>query len=461
MRRASILFCFLAAVAPHVRADATARLEVLGLTPTGAALADAIAARQRPVVELLLTAHADVNGADPDGRTPLLAATVAGDSDIVPRLIAAGANPNRADRNGVTPLMIASGRGDLPVIRALLERRALLDAADCDGHTALHYAFAARRIEAAQHLLSLKPKPEVPCADGRDLLALAVETQDWRFIGPIVERRPAGGEWNFSARSALAQALAEKDADKVHLVLSKFAGPPAPEGCRQPLLAYAVAVNDLSLGRFLLEAGADPNTPVEGPLDPGFLEHIKPAFLRHYLAEENGMTILMVASGLGHADFVKLLLDRGANRFQATQSKYKLIPLYFAAWGEHAATLQVLLGNAPAPGEVRIEISLGSQNATLIRGGSPVFHTNISTGRKGFATPTGQFVVTDKKTEHVSTIYKVKMPFFMRLNCRDFGMHEGVVPDHPASHGCIRLPRDAARKLFKEVPIGTLVTITH
>ena len=68
---------------------------------------------------------------------------------------------------------------------------------------------------------------------------------------------------------------------------------------------------------------------------------------------------------------------------------------------------------------------------------------------------------TDKKTEHVSTIYKVKMPFFMRLNCRDFGMHEGVVPDHPASHGCIRVPRDAARKLFKEVPIGTLVTITH
>ena len=69
--------------------------------------------------------------------------------------------------------------------------------------------------------------------------------------------------------------------------------------------------------------------------------------------------------------------------------------------------------------------------------------------------------MTDKKIDHVSTIYKVKMPYFMRLNCRDFGMHEGVVPDYPASHGCIRLPADAARKLFKEVPIGTLVTITN
>lgn len=68
-------------------------------------------------------------------------------------------------------------------------------------------------------------------------------------------------------------------------------------------------------------------------------------------------------------------------------------------------------------------------------------------------------MVTDKHQTHVSSIYKVKMPFFMRLNCRDFGMHEGHVPDYPASHGCIRLPADIARRLFKEVPIGTLVTI--
>jgi lipoprotein-anchoring transpeptidase ErfK/SrfK len=51
------------------------------------------------------------------------------------------------------------------------------------------------------------------------------------------------------------------------------------------------------------------------------------------------------------------------------------------------------------------------------------------------------------------------MPYFMRLSCRDFGMHEGVVQPYPASHGCIRLPGDAAKKLFAEIPVGTLVTI--
>jgi lipoprotein-anchoring transpeptidase ErfK/SrfK len=88
-------------------------------------------------------------------------------------------------------------------------------------------------------------------------------------------------------------------------------------------------------------------------------------------------------------------------------------------------------------------------------------HTGISTGKAGYATPTGEFVVTDKKLVHVSTIYKVEMPYFMRLSCKDFGMHEGYVPDYPASHGCIRLPSEAAHRLYKEVPIGTLVTITN
>ncbi len=75
--------------------------------------------------------------------------------------------------------------------------------------------------------------------------------------------------------------------------------------------------------------------------------------------------------------------------------------------------------------------------------------------------PTGRFVITDKHRDHKSTIYKVPMPFFMRLNCRDFGMHEGNLPGYPASHGCIRLPGDTARRLYHDIPIGTLVTINH
>jgi lipoprotein-anchoring transpeptidase ErfK/SrfK len=118
-----------------------------------------------------------------------------------------------------------------------------------------------------------------------------------------------------------------------------------------------------------------------------------------------------------------------------------------------------LLGGGPSPDQLRIEITLASQRAAVIKDGVSVFDTVCSTGRSGFSTRTGDFVITDKDRNHRSTIYKVDMPYFMRLSCLDFGMHEGAVPNYPASHGCIRLPGEAARKLFAEIPVGTLVTV--
>jgi lipoprotein-anchoring transpeptidase ErfK/SrfK len=119
----------------------------------------------------------------------------------------------------------------------------------------------------------------------------------------------------------------------------------------------------------------------------------------------------------------------------------------------------MLLGRGPTPDELRVEISLAMQKASVLKNGVPILQTSVSTGRKGFDTPPGEYVVTDKKRDHVSSIYKVPMPFFMRLNCRDFGLHAGAVPRYPASHGCIRLPADIAQKLFTEIPVGTVVTI--
>ena len=53
--------------------------------------------------------------------------------------------------------------------------------------------------------------------------------------------------------------------------------------------------------------------------------------------------------------------------------------------------------------------------------GNEIFATRISTGRKGFATPTGEFVITDKYRDWTSTLYHASMPYFQRLSCSDFG----------------------------------------
>ena len=436
------------------------QLEVLGFDLSADGFARAVARKQRRLIDLFLRAKADPNIGDAAGRTPLLHAMAASESTLVGLLLGAGADPGKADGNGVTPLMLAAEQGRIELLENFLKRGVDVNATDHAGRAAIHYALAAEQLAVVEKLLPQNPRLDGRGCDGKDAFALAVDTRNWAYMQPILERF-APRDWDFHGRSALQQAVSTGNVERVRLVLSKHIGAPTPEDCNEPLLAYAVAANDLKMARLLLDAGADPNTVCKAPSEPKFLEYIPASFLKHYVSEEPGMTVLMIAAGMGNIDMVKLLLEHGAERARATESKYKLVPLYFASWGEHADCIQALISNAPTPEQVRIEVNLAIQKATLYRDGSPVYDTEISSGRSGFSTPTGQFVVTDKKTSHMSSIYKVKMPFFMRLSCRDFGMHEGYVPNYPASHGCIRLPSDAARRLFKEVPIGTLVTITN
>ena len=55
------------------------------------------------------------------------------------------------------------------------------------------------------------------------------------------------------------------------------------------------------------------------------------------------------------------------------------------------------------------------------------------------------------------------MPYWMRLTSYGIGMHAGVIPKpgEAASHGCIRLPKDLAPRVFDVVKVGTPVTITR
>jgi hypothetical protein len=39
------------------------------------------------------------------------------------------------------------------------------------------------------------------------------------------------------------------------------------------------------------------------------------------------------------------------------------------------------------------------------------------------------------------------------------GMHAGYLPGYPASHGCVRMPRDLAAEFFARVHVGTPVKV--
>jgi len=238
--------------------------------------------------------------------------------------------------------------------------------------------------------------------------------------------------------------------------------PPVPSPPSPPDLAAdlfrAVAAADTSLVGQFLDAGADVNANLVLPPPNDLLERFKGTSLDYYLREEKGLTPLMLASAMGYPDVVRLLLERGANR-NALTKKHRTFALWLAGRNGHIEVMQLLLGRDPESDGQKIRISITEQTAWLWKGETLARTMRISTGRKKFPTPKGRFVVTDKYRDWKSTLYPARMPYFLRLSCKDFGMHAGVVPGYPASHGCIRLPLADAKALFAEVPLGTVVEI--
>ena len=140
-------------------------------------------------------------------------------------------------------------------------------------------------------------------------------------------------------------------------------------------------------------------------------------------------------------------------------------------------------------GKPRIVIDLDQQRAYFYKGDQIVGVSVVSTGREGYDTRPGEFRITEKDREHVSSLYGdyvdrsgqvvmenvesskdprprgtifrgAAMPYFLRIH-GSIGMHAGYLPGYPASHGCIRLPEKMAVQFFQNAAVGTRVEIRH
>jgi lipoprotein-anchoring transpeptidase ErfK/SrfK len=115
-----------------------------------------------------------------------------------------------------------------------------------------------------------------------------------------------------------------------------------------------------------------------------------------------------------------------------------------------------------AKGVLTIAVAIDKQQLTLYADGRPIAHSRVSTGVPGHPTPTGVFSIIQKDRWHRSNIYGNAPMFYMqRITWSGVAMHQGIVPNQPASHGCIRLPEAFAKQLWGITKLGIRVVVAR
>lgn len=166
--------------------------------------------------------------------------------------------------------------------------------------------------------------------------------------------------------------------------------------------------------------------------------------------------IFMIPAGIAHAQF----LFGPQHTFWPSQ-----YPPYKHKHHHRQTNSETTKSARPEPlpkGPLQIIISIVDQRVSLFDNGTLIARSSVSTGMEGHPTPLGVFSVISKQRWHRSNIYSAApMPYMQRITWSGIALHAGVVPGHPASHGCIRLKNDFAVRLWHLTKRGTRVIIAH
>ncbi|MCB1277616.1 L,D-transpeptidase family protein [Prosthecobacter sp.] len=289
----------------------------------------------------------------------------------------------------------------------------------------------------------------------------AVLNDDAEHLARIIAMGISPHEMTLGGDTALCAAVRMGRAECVRVLALSGVDMNQPAHEKQPPIAIASLRRNEEVLKALLDAGVDPNTRFKTPVLKAVIDRCVIKDLRNALESDRGITPLICCSARGDVEGAVTLMRAGAKPGMGT-TRYHRYPINFAATQGYLFLMRVLLGRDPdSEPDTLVTVDLSSQRAWVTKRGQIINSTSVSTGREGYSTPAGRYVITDKHTSHVSTLYHVEMPWFMRLNCGAIGLHSGYVTGRPASHGCIRLPYQKAKEFFSQVRVGDEVQIVH
>ena len=301
-------------------------------------LADAVMRRDTAAVQTLLRQKADVNAPQADGTTALHWAVRWDDFETARSLISTGAHAQTANRDGATPMFLAATNGNAAMIRMLLDAGVDSNAPVLShGETALMMASRTGKLDAVKVLLDRGARVNaVENLRGTSALMWAAEQGHSSVVQLLLER----------GADVRAQSKSERSLGRNGLTLGR-PGPTGPNGDAiggLTALHFAAREGMLETVRTLVTAGAD---------------------VKQVTAD--GSSPLLVAVQNGFYGIARFLLGRGADPNQANAKGWTL--LYLAVANRDALTTAV-----PPPDK---EGSLEFIKLLLDRGADPNARINV------------------------------------------------------------------------------------
>ena len=303
------------------------------------------------MIGVLLDAGADPNEQLPLGRSPLMLVARTGNAEAVAALIEAGADINaRETARGTTPLMWAADQGHTAIVALLIEEGADIAARsnpasrnarynigkDNDPRAAVRRQVAAiLNAEVSPDLGVLRAVSGLPGQLDREAAAQAEEAE--ANEAPPTEFDEAAPEVDDAAPEADEAAPEAQPGDADFQGFDRRDREPDRDGGELTALVYATRANAMDVASILLEAGADVNQITGYGWSPLLAatqnrNYLLGAYLIENgadvnLAHDGGWTPLYLATDnrniedgdyptplpdMDHLDFIKLLLDEGA-----------------------------------------------------------------------------------------------------------------------------------------------------
>ncbi len=274
---------------------------------------------EKAIVAQLLDKGADLKATDNLGNTALHRAASKGQLETIELLISQGSNIDAINNKKQTALYIAASNGQLKVVDYLLKKGADSSIIADNETSALSKAITNGHTESA--MILTKAKLDQPSTHQALLLAILNKMEDVSIelvkrdkllIFPYDKNRSS--LWH-SANTGLIKVTEELlKHDNIDINL------PGKNG--YTALARAVNNGFVEISNLLIEHGANVNTLTNennNLLMLAVLSGKKSIFekllIPEHINEKNkvGDTALMLAAGNGNADFVKLLIESGAN----------------------------------------------------------------------------------------------------------------------------------------------------